>query len=57
VLFHSGSQLHHIQHPDHFLPFIILPKTTNQYIFMLKMATAVFAETIGQLSTLSMTHA
>jgi len=43
VLFHSASQLHHIQHPAHFLPFIILPKTTNQYIFTLKMATAVFA--------------
>jgi hypothetical protein len=32
--------------PPHFLPYIRRPKSTNQYIFTLRMATAMFAETL-----------
>jgi hypothetical protein len=42
--------LHHIQLTVHCLPYIRLPKMTNQYIFALKMATAVSAKILYDLA-------
>jgi hypothetical protein len=46
-LFRSTNQHHQIQHFTCCLPYVRLPKTPNLYIFTLKMATAMFAETLG----------
>jgi hypothetical protein len=45
LLIRTTNQLHHIKLTGYCLPYIRLPKTTNQYMYTLKMATSVFAET------------
>jgi hypothetical protein len=44
LIFRSTNQIHHIQSAAHCLSCIKLPETINQYIFALKMASAVSAE-------------
>jgi hypothetical protein len=45
-LFRSTIQHHQIQLATYCLPYIRLPKMPNHYILTLKMATAIFAETL-----------
>jgi hypothetical protein len=40
------AQRHQIQLSTYFLPYIRLPKTPSHHKFTLKMATAMFAETL-----------
>jgi hypothetical protein len=53
-LFRSTNQHHQIQRATYFLPSLWLLKTPNHYVFTLKMAVAMFAETLDnfQHSTL-----
>jgi hypothetical protein len=45
-LFRSANQIRHIPLAAYCPPYISLLKTPNQYIFTLKMATAMFVETL-----------
>jgi hypothetical protein len=46
LLFRATNQHHQIQFATYCLLYFNLPKTLNHYILTLKMATAMFAETL-----------
>jgi hypothetical protein len=51
-LSHSANQIHHIPLATYCLPHTKFPKMPNQHIFTLKMATAMFAEILGNFQHL-----
>jgi hypothetical protein len=52
LLLRSANQIQHILLIAYFLPYIRLSKVSNQYMFTLKMATAIFAEMLDNFQHL-----